>query len=1107
MQNGFKKLIIILIIAGITPWSVFAVGEPTTTTGATSSINVTSATLGGSITTFGTSTPTIRGFEYGLTAGYGSTVSESGSYSPSFGLMSSFGNTGSPTSNRLLNPQGVFLDSSSNIYVADTARNRVQKYNSSGGFLLRFGSAGTANGQFGLPKGIAVDGSGNIFVTDNNNKRVQKFNSSGVYQSKFGSSGTGDGQFGSTMDGIVFDSGGNIYVVDPGNNRVQKFDSSGVYISQFGSYGAGDGQFDTPSGIAIDSGGNIYVVDTNNHRVQKFNSSGVYQSQFGSNGAGNGELESPSGINFDTYGNIFVADVGNNRIQKFDSSGTYIMQYSTGLTTPYGVVVNANNETYVSNTGQSKITKLNYASISYSLGITGLTCGTTYHYRAYSTNASGTGYGSDATFTTSNCAPTLTTSSASSIAQTTATFNGNITNTGISTPTVRGFEYGTTQSYGSTITENGSFSTGAYTASATSLLCGTTYYYRSYATNTTGTGYGSESTFDTTGNCTPSVSTTSSSSVLDTTATITGDITSIGVEAPNIRGFEYGLTTSYGSTVSESGSFSTGSFSLPVTTLTCGVTYRYRAYATNSYGTSTGSNDTFTTICGPDVQTGNASLVTQNTSTISGDILDTRDSNATVRGFEYGPTASYGTTTTESGSFFAGLEYSSQFGTNGSGNGQFTDPEYLKVDSGDNVYVVDNNNYNIQKFNSSGVYQSQFGTSGSGNGQFQGPSDIDFDSLGNIYVVDSNNSRVQKFNSSGVYQSEFGTNGSGDGQFNFPRGIAIDSLDNIFVVDGSNHRIQKFNSSGVYQSQFGTNGSGDGQFAYPMGIEIDSNDNIYVADTNNRRIQKFNSSGVYQSQFGQYGEGNSEFINPMDISIDSGGNIYVIDTNRRIQKFNSSGVYQSRFGEYGTDNGQFRIPLALAFDSNDNLYVADRDNYRVQKLAKTTSSYTTSISSLVCGTTYHYRAYATNDGATEYGSDTTFTTNACTNPTSTTASTGSSAGSRIQNLYNMGKINEAQKVANQFPNAVKDINDKNIVKKLSLPSTEFTKKVTNTLRVGNTNPKIEVVTLQKVIGVEADGKFGPITLKAVKEFQTKNDLKPDGIVGPKTWAVVSGLVK
>ncbi len=93
--------------------------------------------------------------------------------------------------------------------------------------------------------------------------------------------------------------------------------------------------------------------------------------------------------------------------------------------------------------------------------------------------------------------PTVTTSAASSITDTGATLNGNITATGGANPTVRGFVYGLTTAYGATTTEAGSFSTGAYTGSVSSLTCNTTYHFKAYATNTAGSGYSTDSTFTT----------------------------------------------------------------------------------------------------------------------------------------------------------------------------------------------------------------------------------------------------------------------------------------------------------------------------------------------------------------------------------------------------------------------------------------------------------------------------------------------------------------------------------------------------------------------------------------------------------------------------------
>jgi hypothetical protein len=94
-------------------------------------------------------------------------------------------------------------------------------------------------------------------------------------------------------------------------------------------------------------------------------------------------------------------------------------------------------------------------------------------------------------------APSITTGSASLIGASTATLGGNITDLGGENNTIRGFQYGLTNSYGSDVHEDGSYGTGAYTLGITGLLYNTLYYFRAYSTNSAGTSYGAEQTFTT----------------------------------------------------------------------------------------------------------------------------------------------------------------------------------------------------------------------------------------------------------------------------------------------------------------------------------------------------------------------------------------------------------------------------------------------------------------------------------------------------------------------------------------------------------------------------------------------------------------------------------
>ena len=137
-----------------------------------------------------------------------------------------FGNEGCGDDGQFHNPVGVAVDGSGNIYVADQVNHRIQVFNSGGVFQFKFGTPGrgdgTGDGQFNSPEGVAVDGSGKIYVADQANHRIQVFDSGGVFQLKFGTTGSGDGQFNSPY-GVAVDGSGNIYVADTHNHRIQVF--------------------------------------------------------------------------------------------------------------------------------------------------------------------------------------------------------------------------------------------------------------------------------------------------------------------------------------------------------------------------------------------------------------------------------------------------------------------------------------------------------------------------------------------------------------------------------------------------------------------------------------------------------------------------------------------------------------------------------------------------------------------------------------------------------------------------------------------------------------------------------------------------------------------
>jgi phosphodiesterase/alkaline phosphatase D-like protein len=213
-------------------------------------------------------------------------------------------------------------------------------------------------------------------------------------------------------------------------------------------------------------------------------------------------------------------------------------------------------------------------------------------------NTAGTTYGADSTFTTSAIAPTADTKSASSISSTAATLNGTVNANNASS--VVTFDYGTSTSYGSSATAAQSPVTGTSATSVSYALSGltpnTTYHFRVKAVNTAGTTYGADSTF-TTSAIAPTAVTKSASSISSTAATLNGTVNANNATA--VVTFDYGTSTSYGSSATAAQSPVTGtsatSVSYALSGLTPNTTYHFRVKAVNTAGTTYGADSTFTT--------------------------------------------------------------------------------------------------------------------------------------------------------------------------------------------------------------------------------------------------------------------------------------------------------------------------------------------------------------------------------------------------------------------------------------------------------------------------------------------------------------------------------
>ncbi|HTR55924.1 MAG TPA: DUF4215 domain-containing protein [Kofleriaceae bacterium] len=318
------------------------------------------------------------------------------------------GTATSATGSALANPDGIAVDSTGRVYIADTDNHRIVRVELDGSItgVAGTGVAGFAgdggpatSAQLASPGAVALDGIGRVFIADTGNQRIREIDVDGTITTVAGDGNqgfAGDGLpaiFAQLDDprGVAVDGLGRVVVADTDNNRVREIEVDGTIATIAGTGAAdyaGDGSaavdadLSSPYGVAIDATGAVLVADTGNAVVRRIDDRGNIATiagtgQFGDGGDGSAatgaQLSTPIGIAADGTGNIYIADALDERVRRVDAAGTIDTFAGNGsagfagdggaataaeLANPFGVAVDAQGVVSIADTTNQRVRRV-----------------------------------------------------------------------------------------------------------------------------------------------------------------------------------------------------------------------------------------------------------------------------------------------------------------------------------------------------------------------------------------------------------------------------------------------------------------------------------------------------------------------------------------------------------------------------------------------------------------------------------------------------------------------------------------------------------------------------------------------------------------------------
>jgi sugar lactone lactonase YvrE len=913
-------------------------------------------------------------------------------------------NEGSGPAARFSGLSGCVVDATGLVYVVDSGNHRIREITPAGVVSAYAGEASASNedgvgraANFNRPQRCALDSSGNLYVADTNNHTLRKVTPAGVVTTLAGlagMSGSADGtgsnaRFSSPL-GVAVDSSGYVYVADNGNHTVRKVSPAGEVSTLAGLAGVSghtnatgsSARFTNPNDVAVDASDYVYV--TSGNAIRKITPAGEVTTFAGNptqlgatNGTGTAALfRSPAGLAVDTAGTLFVADVGNDMIRKITAAGVVSthagganLDYSldgfatlASFDSPSDVAVDAAGNLYVADRNASLIRKItpsrDVTTIGGSLEVDGFQDGRAKNARFWEPTgiaASADGqtlyvadnYNNRISRGTAMYPPELVLNAVSNLTASTVRFNATVDANGRATTAL--FEYGTTTAYGSsvpvTLSPDNSLTPQIVSATATGLTMGLTYYVRLKASNGHGESTTQYRTFIPAGPLSITFADPNTPPLVygpDTTnLTLTGSsLASVTFAFSPPLGATYTLLNLDHSATIASGTFTGLADGATLTVPHQGDTLYFRIQYSGRHLDSHRPNDiTLTRIAGP------GQVMRYEWHTLAGQSGQAGSTNAT------GSAA------------------------------RFNTPFDVAVSHAGDLFIADRNNCTIRKCTPTGVVTALAGSplrSGSTNGKgaaarFMSPGDIVVQgftptfiptNLDTIYVSDWGNHTIRSIRPDGTVTTHAGKAGApgyvtsvplASARYYWPSGLAIDSMAKLFVVDKFNGVLRQLSGQGLDVAKAGqpsvlgaVNGYASyATFRYPCGLAYDEDSNsFYIADHGNHLIRKYNLSnsqvttlaGVAVSPGSTDGPaGSAQFSYPRDVVCSEGAVLVADYANHTIRHISASGVVSTVGGTPGVpgstegqqEHARFRYPAGLCVSADGVVYLADSGNHRI----------------------------------------------------------------------------------------------------------------------------------------------------------------------------------